>query len=444
MRVAYITAGAADMYCGSCIHDNTLAAALQEKGHQVVLVPTYTPLRTDEPNVSVKHLFYGGINVYLQQKLPLFRHTPWSFDQLLDRPSLLNWISRYARATSAKDLGSLTVSVLEGEEGPLKKELSKLVHWLKESVKPELVHLTNSMFLGLARRLRAELKVPILCSLQGEDIFLKSLVEPYQSRAMMMLRGRVPDADGFISTSHDYADFMSKFLDISREKINVVKLGLNLRDHGTLPQKDGGVPFVVGYLARICPEKGLHLLVEAFSDLVRRLGPTQLKLNVAGYLGPQDKDYFRCILKKISAWGLEEQFEYWGEVDLRQKIRFLNTLHILSVPTTYREPKGLYILEALANGVPVVQPRLGAFPELIEATGGGILVNSASASVLADGIQTLFQNPQRREELGQKGKIAVHRAFSDQTMAEATLAVYRRYTSPDGEKPKASLDSSEG
>ncbi len=453
MKIAYIAAGAAGMYCGTCIHDNTLAAALLRKGHEVALIPTYTPIRTDEANVSIDHVFYGGINVYLQQKLALFRRTPWVFDRLFDSPRLLNGLSRLSASTNAKDLGALTVSVLQGEEGRQKKELAKLVKWLKDSYQPDIVQLTNSMFVGFAREMKKALGVPLLCALQGEDIFLEGLIEPYQSQALKLLRERAVDVDGFIAPCQYYADFMTGYLNIPADKIHVVKLGLNLRGHGdsqnqsSAPPARGGIkgisplpaggikggasesPFVIGYLARICPEKGLHLLVDAFYQLTQRVGLDKIQLKVAGYLGKKDEPYFEHISKQIDTWGLTDAFEHWGEVDLHQKINFLNNLHVLSVPTTYKEPKGLYVLEALANGVPVVQPRHGAFPELIAATGGGILVDTESPAAIAEGILQLMEDANHREKLGRQGKEAVHQKFSDDVMAEETVAVYRKYLS---------------
>ena len=429
MKIAYITAGAAGMYCGTCIHDNTLAAALQRKGHDVALIPTYTPIRTDETDVSIDRVFYGGINVYLQQKSALFRHTPWMLDRLFDRPSLLNGLSRFSASTSAKDLGSLTVSVLQGEEGQQKKELAKLIKWLKDSYRPDLVQLTNSMFVGFAREMKKALGVPILCALQGEDIFLEDLIEPYKSRALKLLQARASEVDGYIAPCQYYADFMAEYLDIPASKIDVVHLGLNLSEHGVRQKNLAETPFVIGYLARICPEKGLHLLVDAFYRLTNKVGSDKVQLKVAGYLGKKDEPYLEKLVKQIDAWGLSDAFDYWGEVDRHQKIDFLNSLHVLSVPTTYKESKGLFILEALANGVPVVQPRHGTFPELIATTGGGILVDPESPDAIAEGISQLMSNQGEREQLGQQGKAAVHRGFSDDMMAEATLAVYRKYIS---------------
>ncbi len=427
MRIAYIAAGAAGMYCGSCIHDNTLAAALQRKGAEVALVPTYTPLRTDEPDVSIGQIFYGGINVYLQQKIALFRHTPWTLDRVLDRPALLKGLSRFSGAARAEDLGALTVSVLEGEAGAQKKELAKLVQWLKKVYRPDIVQLTNSMFSGMAWKLKKELGVPVLCAFQGEDIFLEGLVEPYRSRTLALLRDRAVDMDGFIAPCQYYADFMADYLNVPGDKIHVVKLGLNLKGHGESRRPLDHAPFTVGYLARICPEKGLHLLVEAFRRLTEEVGAEHVRLKVAGYLGRRDRAYFEKIVDQVDAWGLTDAFDHRGEVDRTQKIDFLNGLHVLSVPTPYKEPKGLFVLEALANGVPVVQPRHGAFPELIKETGGGILVEPDDPGAIAEGMLQLMKDADYREALGRKGKEVVHRAFGDEVMAEATLGVYRMY-----------------
>src|SRR5215813_6555479 len=154
MRIAYITAGAAGMYCGSCLHDNTLVAALQTQGHEALLIPTYTPITTDEEDVSQRRVFFGGVNVYLQQQSALFRHTPWFLDRLLDSPKLLDWLSRRSAGMDPAELGALTVSTLSGKQGHQRKEIEKLVRWLKEDGKPEVIHISNALLLGMAPRLK--------------------------------------------------------------------------------------------------------------------------------------------------------------------------------------------------------------------------------------------------------------------------------------------------
>jgi glycosyltransferase involved in cell wall biosynthesis len=412
------------MYCGTCLHDNTLAAALKKLGHRVTLIPTYTPLRTDEEDVSIDHVFYGAINVFLQQGNALFRHLPRLADALLDRPWLLDLASRSAGSTDPGGLGAMTLSVLEGEEGKQSRELHKLLDFLAK-LDPEIVHLTNSMFLGLAGPIRRELGIPVLCAVQGEDLFLRGLHEPFRDQVLAKLRQRARDASGFLAACQYYADHMIELLDVPREKMHVIPLGLKLEGHGSQqPERAGDGPFTVGYLARIAPEKGLHVLAEAFHRLARDVGKENVQLRAAGWMGARDRDYFRDVQRNLTSWGLQDRFEYLGEVDRDGKIRFLTSLDVLSVPTTYQEPKGLFVLEALANGVPVAQPRHGAFPELMEWTGGGVLVEPDSPAALAQALAGLRSDPERRRQLGRQGKEAVHRDFGPEVMAERTLKLY--------------------
>jgi glycosyltransferase involved in cell wall biosynthesis len=427
VKIAYITAGAAGMYCGTCLHDNTLAASLLARGEDVFLIPTYTPIRTDEQDVSIDRVFYGAINVYLEQKSALFRHTPWVVDRMLNGRSLLNWAAGHGAAVDGRELAALTLSVLRGEDGNQRKELERLVGWLRDDLRPDLVHLTNSMFLGLAGPIRQALGVPVICSVAGEDIFLDDMAEAERAEIVDVLRAKARDAAAFIAPSRYYVEHMAALLDVPVDRMHHVPLGLKLDGFRDAEVEVVERPFLIGYLARICPEKGLHLLVDAFRRLVETAGREQVRLGIAGYLGERDRAYFEGIMEQVRSWGLDELVDVRGEVDRQGKIEFLESLHVLSVPTPYREPKGLFVLEALASGVPVVQPRHGAFPEMIERTGGGILVDPDSAQALADGLQRMMEEPEHRKELGRNGRQAVRRDYNDQVMADATLEVYRRY-----------------
>ncbi len=114
MRLLYLTAGAAEMYCGSCLRDNALAAALLARGHDVVLTPVYTPTTTDEPNVSASQVLFGGVSVYLEQHVPLFRHTPAFLDRLWDSTPVLKLASKRQIKVDPAVLGEMTVSMLQG------------------------------------------------------------------------------------------------------------------------------------------------------------------------------------------------------------------------------------------------------------------------------------------------------------------------------------------
>jgi len=428
MRIAYITAGAAGMFCGSCMHDNTLVAELRSQGHDALLIPTYTPIRTDEIDVSQRRIFFGGINVYLQQKFPFFRRTPWFMDRLLDWRPLLGWVSRYAVKTESSELAELFLSMLRGGQGNQSKEIDKLVLWLRDDVRPEIINLTNVLLSGIVPKLRAALKAPILATLQGDDVFLEGLPEDSRRQALELIRERCQQIDGFVSTSEYYADFMSKYLSIPRERIHVVYPGLNLKGHGTAGPTRNGSPFTIGYFARICPEKGLHCLAEAFCLLKKQSGLPPFRLLASGWLGESQRAYFDYVQKMLTDAGCAGDFQYIEAPDHASKMRFFQSIDVLSVPTTYREPKGIYVLEAWANGVPVVQPGHGAFPELLNATGGGVLVKPEDPQALARELTEMMMNPTRRIELGQKGKLVVQQRFHAAEMARRTVEVYRHYT----------------
>ncbi|MCS7045464.1 MAG: glycosyltransferase family 4 protein [Gemmataceae bacterium] len=450
MKIAYLTAGAGGMFCGSCLRDNTLAAALIAQGHDAVLIPTYTPIRTDEESVAQPRVFLGGINVYLQQKWPLFRYTPRFVDRLFDWPPLLKWVSRFAVSTRAEQLGELTLSMLRGEHGHQKKEVVELVQWLSRDVRPDVVVLSNVLISGLVPKLCREWPRPIVGTLQGDDIFLEALPTSIRREAKRLIRENCAVLAGYLTTSRYYADFMAEYLDLPRERIAVVYPGINLQGHGIAaappgvnastaalpaasvdgrptPSAPSSRPFAIGYFARICPQKGLHLLIEAFRLLKKSPGLPACRLRVAGWLAAEHRGYFDEQKRRLADDRLLSDFEHHDCPDLASKVRFLQGCDVLSVPTVYREPKGLYLLEAWANAVPVVQPRHGAFPELIAATGGGLLVPPGDPVALADGLRRLLTNPSEARELGRRGQAAVRERFHAAVMARETVQVLQGF-----------------
>ena len=240
MRILSLTAGASTMYCGSCLRDNALATELMARGHDVTLVPLYTPTVSDEPNVSRKRVFFGGVSVYLQQHLSLFRHTPRWFDRLWDSPRFIRLVSKRSIQTDGKFLGDMTVSMLKGEHGHQRKELDKLLGWLGGQPKPDVVILPFVLLIGLAKPIREALGCKVLCTLQGDDLFLEQLQEPWKAEALSLIRERIADVDGFIAVSDYYASFMATYLGILSEQIRTVPIGINLKDFDYL------TPYVPG------------------------------------------------------------------------------------------------------------------------------------------------------------------------------------------------------
>jgi glycosyltransferase involved in cell wall biosynthesis len=445
LSAIYLTSGAAGMYCGSCLRDNTLARSLLKLGCRVELLPTYTPIRTDEEDASADRLFYGGINVFLQQKLPPFRWLPRVLDGWLDWPRLVRRLTNGRIATDASRLGDLTVSLLRGEDGNQRKEVARLVDYLAEA-KPDVVNLSNLLIAGCVPAIKRRLGVPVLVTVQGDDLFLQNLPDADRARAIAEIRRLADDIDGYIVFSDYYADFMSQWIGLPRDRFHKVPLGINTRDFpSTRTERDDDRTPVIGFFARHCPAKGLHVLVDAFLILRRELG-FSARLYTAGWLGAGDRVFFDDQVAKIDATGLGDDFWYAGVVDRREKIEFLQSLDVMSVPTTYREPKGLFVLESLAAGTPVVVPNHGAFPELLASTGGGALVTPNDARELARALAELLASKDRRRELGEQGRANVFARHTADNMARATLAVYEEavgaYPSPPSSSQNAARSNS--
>ena len=422
MRILSFTGGAGEMYCGSCLRDNALAAELLRRGHDVVLTPVYTPTKTDETNVSREQVFFGGISVYLEQHAAVFRHTPRFLDRVWDSSWALKMATKRQIRVDAKSLGEMTVSMLKGERGFQAKEIRKLLEWLRTEERFDVINLPYSLLLGLAEPLKRELHAPICCTLQGDDLFLDQLGEPYRTQSMEMIRALSVHVDAFLPVSQYYFDYMPGYLGVPASKMRLARLGVNAEDFRPRPPRSAG-PFTIGYLARVAPEKGLHVLAEAYVRLRRRPDTEGTRLIAAGYLTAEHQSYLNAARSVLQNAGLEREFEYRGEVDRSAKVAFLHEVDVLSVPAPYHEPKAMFLLEAMACGVPVVQPRVGAFPEIVEKTGGGLIVDP-DPDALADGMLAIKRDPDLAAALGRAGAAGVREHYTVTRMAEQVEAVY--------------------
>jgi glycosyltransferase involved in cell wall biosynthesis len=412
------------MYCGSCLRDNALAAALKARGHDVVLAPVYTPTTTDETNVSQSKVLFGGVSVFLEQHAALFRHTPAIFDRVWDSPAVLRLASKRQIKVDPAVLGEMTVSMLKGLEGFQRKEVEKMLHWLAGEPKFDAVNLPFALLIGLAKPLRDALGVPIVCTLQGEDLFLEHLHEPWKSQALDLIRRKVQDVDVFIAVSDYYRTFMTRYLGLPPDRVRVVPIGINLDGHEVRRAYDDR-PFTIGFFARIAPEKGLHVLAEAYRRLRLKPAAPPTRMFVGGYLLHEHQEYLDGIRRGLADAGLGDHLKYSGALNRVEKIRLIHGMDVMSMPATYDEPKGLSLLEAMANGVPVVEPRRGAFTEIVERTGGGLLVAPDDPDALADALLTLALDRRRAAALGRTGSEGVRRFYGVDQMADAAERVYK-------------------
>ena len=434
VKIVQITPGAGKMFCGGCFRDNALVAALRQLGHSTLMVPLYLPLTLDEPDQSHgTPIFYGGINVFLEQKSGFFRNSPKWLHRLLDSPKLLNLAAGSAAKTRPEDVGELTLSMARGENGFQARELEELITWLKTNERPEVVCLSNALLIGMARRIKAELRTPVLCMLQGEDWFLDALPAAQRAATWAVLTERARDVDLFIAPSRYFADMMRGRLNLRADQVRVIYNGISLE--GYVPAASPPNPPVLGYFSRLSQIKGLDTLIEAFIQLKARDRVKDLKLLVGGGMSPADEKFVEVLRERMKAHGCLKDAEFHPNLDRAAKLDFFRSLSVMSAPAVYGEAFGLYVIESLAAGVPVVQPRHGAFPELIDATGGGVLCEPNDPTSLALRLEELLLEPARLAALGQAGRAAVVREFSAERMARDIAAVYQEVAASRGSQP---------
>lgn len=422
MNIIHMTAGTATFYCGNCVRDNAMVKSMQRQGHEVLMVPLYLPLYPDESNTAQdSEIFFGGINVYLQQKLSVFRYTPRWIDKLFDSKLLLNMAGKMMGMTKATELGELTLSMLKGEDGNQKKELDRLIEWLKTRPKPDIISLSNGLLAGFAKPLKDALNTKVVCHLQGEDGFLDTLPPPYNNDSWDELSRQLQHCDGIIAVSNYYADLMKKKVG-NDEKFKVVLNGISLEGYSN----DRMEPEVrcIGYLARMCADKGLHTLVDAFIQLKKDNAYDDVKLKVAGVKLPQDEPFVAEQKDKLTKSGIIGDVSFHPNVSREEKIAFLESLTVFSVPALYGEAFGLYVIEALAAGVPVVQPEHGGFTEIIEITQGGQLFDHEVHHGYVETLKSLLDQPEHRQHLSAKGKEVVHTQFSIDAMTSKLIKIY--------------------
>ncbi len=424
MKIAVVATGAAGMYCGSCLRDNALAVALQKLGHEVTFIPTYTPLRLDESSVKHESVLLNGVRVYAEQKLSFVRRPTSFVRRLLGSQALLRWVSNLALGNEPKKLGALTVSMLQGVDGNQRTSMEELIEWLHAHAPFDVVHLSNSLLSGVAPALKRAMDVPITCGLTGEDYFVDGLEPPYRDLARELVRQNSRSIDRFIAPTDCYRDLIVETFTIDPNAIAVVNPGISLQDYQgeleTPPRSDETLK--LGYFARIAPEKGGHLLVEAFRQLAAEF--PQLELHMAGSLGGQGIPYARGLRARLAAAGLSRRFHLVGTLDRQQKVAFLRSLDVFAMPSIYEESKALPAIEALASGVPIVVPDAGAFREIVERSGGGVLHEPRSASDLAAKLALLLKDSALRTQHASAGRAAAHEWFSSARMAEETAAVF--------------------
>ncbi len=425
MNIIQIIPGSGgSFYCGNCLRDSKYVDALRKEGHQVVKIPMYLPLFSDEHDLNDIPVFYGAVSIYLKQMIPFLRKAPAWFDKLLNTKPLLKLAASMAGSTNAAGLEEMTVSMLMGEEGKQKEELERMVDWMAEHCKPDIIHLSNALLLGLARRIRERIDVPIICSLQDEDVWVDVMKPQYRDRIWKLMGEKAADVDAFIAVSHYFAGVMKERMALPPEKVFSIYLGVDPEEYEYIPSS--GKNRTIGYISRMCHENGFDIVVDAFILLKQQAAFSDVKLIATGGYTAADNRFLSGLKKKIARAGLTSEVIFHEEFEGEERKEFFRKAALASVPVRNGEAFGMYLPELMASGIPIVQPALGAFPEIVSLSGGGRTYTPNTPEKLAEAWAALLYDPATLNDLSYQARKGVTRVFNIHDHAREMVALYQK------------------
>ncbi len=386
-------------------------------------IPLYLPPdKKASKNSFDDEVFFGAISMYLREKVPVFRNMPLLLEKFFDSPPFLKLASHMAGTTRTEGLEDLTLNMIEGDNAFRKNEVDRLVQYLTKDGKPDIIHLSNALILGLARQLKNRIDIRIVCSLLNEDDWVDEMAEPYRSKAWEMIGREAVHVDKFITPSNYYKELFVKRTGLKGDNIHVIPLGF---DPEILPDRPESTrPPALGYFCRINQQNGFDKLTDAFIKLKSENLLPDLVLNVCGGYTGDDKPFIASQIKKIREYGFQKSVRIYPEFDGNAKIGFFNDVDVISVPVRKYDGYGLYILEANSAGVPVVQPATGAFPEIIKMTGGGLTYSPDTIDALSAALLSMLNDKDLRIRLGKAGQETVRKELSLEKMSVGLSNVY--------------------
>ncbi len=425
MKIVYlITGSGGSFYCGNCYRDMLYLKAIRKvPGINASAIPLYLP--PDRTNLETgldKHVFFGAISMYIREKVPFLRNMPAFFDKIFDAAPLLKLAARQAGTTRTEGLEELTLNMIEGDNAFRKKEVDRLVRFLTKDGKPDIIHLSNALILGLARQLKKRMNVKVVCSLLNEDDWIDEMAEPYKSDAWEMIALEAKHVDNFVTPSKYYKELFISRTGLHGNNIHLIQLGIEPEKSSPV-LKESEHPSL-GYFCRVSYHNGFDKLVDAFIKLKSGRFP-ELTLHVCGGYTGDDKRFIAEQIKKIREHGYKSSVRIYPEFQGTKKMEFFNNVDVISVPVRKHDGYGLYILEANGAGIPVIQPATGAFPEIIETTKGGLTYSPDNIDELSVTIAILLDDKGLRDQLGKSGKSGVFENLSLERMSVRLSEVYK-------------------
>lgn len=425
MKIVHVIPGSGgSFYCGNCLRDSKYFESIKKLGHDAIKVPMYLPLFSHDLDGNPVPVFYGAVNLYLKQSYPVFKNAPKWFDRMLNTKPVLRQAAKMAGSTRAKGLEEMTISMLLGEHGGQAEELEEMTRWLEEHYRPDVIHLSNALLLGLAGKLKRRLGVPVLCSLQDEDVWVDVMSDKNREKVWQLMSEHSKDIAAFISVSNYFTGLMQQKMAIPKEKVHTIHLGVDPDDYQFINSVEK--ERAIGYLSRMCHENGLDILVDSFIQLKSDQEFHDVKLYITGGSTGDDTTYIKTQKRKIMKAGIGSDVVFLENFENKYRHIFFERVSLLSVPVRNGEAFGIYLAEAMASGIPVIQPALGAFPEIVDASGGGIIYSDNTPEKLAETLRTLLPDKKKTADMSLNARKGVEEKFNIKTQAKKLVEVYRQ------------------
>jgi len=427
MKAAYIIPGSGEaFYCENCQRDLPLIEEIKKLGDEILTVPLYLPLFSDNPDhAGDTRIFFGAIDMYLSQNVSFYKKLPIFFRKLLDSRSLLRLVARFSGSTSPEGLEQMTLNMLDPQAQANEKDAELLYKLLKYS-RVDIIHISNALLLGLGVYLKRKLNLPLVCTLQDEDSWLDAMCSPFREEAWLRVKKLAKETDLFLPVSDYYGKLIQKKISMPDDTFLVIPVGLDIEKYPFYPisSKINKQPTLV-YLSHQKEGLGLDILVKNYLKLRSIPRFSRLRLLISGGSTIADRGFVKKIKSSIKKEIRMEDVRFFSSFQFKDRIKLLKEADILSVPMEQGEAFGIYLLEAMACGVPVVQPDTGAFPEIINRTGGGLIYDHKNPDSLYNNIKMLLEDRELRTRLSENGRKGVAEEYSRKTMALQTIKAYQ-------------------
>ena len=421
MKILFITPGSGDsFYCGNCFRDNLQASALRNAGHDVIIMPLYLPLKHESFQADTP-LFFPATTYYLAQKFFGKRKMPKWMKKLTGSDAMLKLASSRSGTTSAKGMEDMTLSMIKGNDLAFMDHINQMIGWIQTQEKPDIIHLSSTLIIGIAKVLRNQLNIPIICSVQDEEIWIDSLNKNDADLAWQSIAENIGYVDHFVTTSEFYKDFVKKRI----PKISEVEVIYPGVDYIKYASKDYPKHPTIGFFYRMNRENGLDILAEAFVKLKKKDSIKNLKLKIGGGYTSENKQFLKEVKKIVAPYFADVEIS--NSYSLEEQIRFYSEISVISVPITFNESVGLYLCEAFAAGRPAVEPATGSFPEIVGEA--GLLYSPNNSDALADALEKLLTDPLLyNQSIDKATELSVTR-YNEQILADRLVNLYKKHYS---------------